>query len=171
MARLALLGNDEVADSVAQLFAEIERTGAGVPPIYRLLAHSPRMVRTWHEFSAPLRGPGELPPDLRELIVLRVAHVTGSARQWSHHSELARAAGVPQDKIEAVRGDVSFGSFSTAERRALRLADRVGSAAEVDLATFTDVLEVLGSTKTVELVVLASHYRCLAGLLSAFGLA
>jgi 4-carboxymuconolactone decarboxylase len=170
MPRLAELSDCEVADSVAQLFGEIERSGGNVPPIYRVLAHSPRMVATWHKFSAPLRGPGDLTPGLRELAVLRVSHVTGSGRQWSHHSQLASAAGIADDKIEAVRADASFRSFSEVERRVLRLADRVGSGADVDQGAFMKVLEVLGEAQTVELIVVASYYRCLAGLLSAFGL-
>lgn len=170
MLRLAPLSDDEIDDSVAHLFNQIAQEGAHVPPIYRVLAHSPRMVHTWHEFSAPLRAPGGLPVDLKELAVLRVAWVTGSTRQWSHHSELAHAAGVSEDKIEAVRGDPNFPSFSATERFVLHLADELGTAAGVDSTTLAGVLEALGSAQTVELIVVASYYRCLASLLDAFGL-
>jgi alkylhydroperoxidase family enzyme len=170
MPRLAPLGSDEVDDSVADLFNQIAQTGAPAPPIYQVLAHSPRIVHTWHEFSAPLRAPGDLALDLKELAVLRTAHVTGSARQWSHHTELARAAGVSDDKIEAVRSDPGSGSLSSTERLILQLADQLGTATGVDNVTFAGVLAALGSAQTVELIVVASYYRCLATMLDAFGL-
>ena len=164
MSRLPALADAELAAPVADLFDQIVRGGGAVPPVYRVLAHSPRAVAAWHGLSAPLREPGALPLDLKELVVLRVAHLTGSTRQWAHHRELAVAAGIDQRKIDAVRAGDDPGVFTATEQAALRVADRL------DEETLLAVLDDLGAEQTVELVLVVSYYRCLAGVLAAFGL-
>jgi 4-carboxymuconolactone decarboxylase len=120
--------------------------------------------------SAPLRGPGSVPLDLKELTILRVAHATGSDRQWTHHSGLAAAAGVVPGTLEAARGDLDGGPFTATQRSVLRLADELCAGGAVAESTFASVLAAVGAEQTVELVVLVNYYRGLAGVLAAFGL-
>ena len=169
-ARLPPLADDRLDGSVARLFAELAAGGSAVPPVYRVLAYSPRTVRAWHDFAAPLRATGSVPPGLRELAILRVAHTTGSDRQWRHHRELAVAAGIPPATVDAVRGDPASGPFSSTERAVLRLAGELAAGGAVAEATFAGVLTALGAEQTVELVVVLTYYRGLAGVLAAFGL-
>ncbi|MGI5129853.1 carboxymuconolactone decarboxylase family protein [Pseudonocardia sp. CA-107938] len=166
-APLAPVTAEQAAPPVAELFAEFARTGAAVPPVYRMLAHSPRMLQAWHGFAAPLRAPGDLPADVKELAILRAAHVTGSARQWRHHLPPAAAAGVTPAQIEAVQNDPE--SLDGAAGAAVALAGALCDGTDATTA-LARARESLGDALAVEVVVTITYYRCLAGLVGAFGL-
>jgi alkylhydroperoxidase family enzyme len=169
LAPLTPLTSEQADPAVAALFAELETTGA-VPPVYRMLAHSPRMLAAWHGFAAPLRAPGDLPPLVKELAILRAAHLTGSDRQWRHHLPLAEAAGATSAQLAAVREDTASeplgaGSLGAAVALAGALCEGGDPAPAVARARAE-----LGDALAVELVVTITYYRCLAGLVGAFGL-
>jgi 4-carboxymuconolactone decarboxylase len=162
-APLAPLTAEQAEPSVAALFAELEATGAGVPPVYRMLAHSPRMLEAWHGFAGPLRGSGDLPVAVKELAILRTAHLTGSDRQWRHHLPLAEAAGVTAAQLDAVRADPDALGPGAA------LAGAMCGGADPAQAMAAARAE-LGDAQAVELAMTITYYRCLAGLVAAFGL-
>lgn len=167
MAALSALADEQVGPPVSELFEEFVHAGAPVPPVYRMLAHSPRMLQAWHGFAAPLRAPGDLPADVKELAILRVAHLTGSSRQWRHHVPLADAAGATLDAVEALRSDpdILTGTVAAAVRLASALCQGDDAAPALE-----EVRSALGDDRAVELVVTITYYRCLAGLVAAFGL-
>ena len=58
---------------------------------------------------------------MRELIILRVAHLQGSRYQLSQHTDVARAAGLTEQQINAIvdagdHGDYQSAGFSPTER-------------------------------------------------------
>ena len=60
---------------------------------------------TAHRALPPaLRAREHCPPRLRELAVLRLAQLAGSAYEWSHHRPMALDAGVTADQAAALSG-------------------------------------------------------------------
>jgi alkylhydroperoxidase family enzyme len=135
-----------------------------------MLAHSPKVLRAWKDFAWPLRQAVAIPPDVRELVILRVAHLSGSARQWRHHRQLALESGQSAEKVDALAEADIADRYNAGERAALRLADEMAAAGRVADATFSAVLEAFGPEQTIEIVVLIAYYRCLAAVLNALDL-
>ncbi len=170
MPRLHLLSDGEVGSSVRSVFDEIAGPGGAIPPVYRLLAYSPEALRAWKDFAWPLRQAVAIPPDVRELVILRVAHLSGSARQWRHHRQLALESGESAERIDALAEADIADRYDVGDRAALRLADEMVAAGRVADATFSAVLEVFGPEQTIEIVVVVAYYRCLADVLNALDL-
>ena len=70
-----------------------------MPNLYRIMGHAPAMLRGWLDFAWPLGLNSKTPRDLRELLMLRGAQISGANCEWVHHVTMARAAGVPQARI------------------------------------------------------------------------
>ena len=76
--------------------------GGRVVNLYRVLGNHPDLLQAWVEFAWALRQRCTTSRALRELVILRVAHLTGSRYEWTAHVKMAQAAGVPEAQIEAL---------------------------------------------------------------------
>jgi alkylhydroperoxidase family enzyme len=83
--------------------------------IFRALANVPGLMLAHRALPQALRGRENCPAALRELAVLRLSQLVGSAYEWSHHRPVALAAGVTTDQTGALaawRGDGPLPSLS-----------------------------------------------------------
>src|SRR4051794_26094484 len=63
-------------------------TGGPPPNVFPTLARHRRLFRRWLRFAGALMPGGLLPRVDTELLILRVAHNTGSDYEWGHHEHL-----------------------------------------------------------------------------------
>jgi AhpD family alkylhydroperoxidase len=141
--------------------------GGSAPNVFTTLARHRGLFRRWVLFAGALMPGGKLPRRDSELVILRVAHLTGSGYEWAQHERLGRAAGLGEEEIGRVREGADALGWS--ERQALLLAavdelhggDRVGPETWEGLARHLDEVEL------IELCMLAGHYVMLAGTLNS----
>ena len=165
MARLQSLSDEE-----SGVLSELRAAGLAVPELYRMLAHAPALLSPWASFASAMRIPVTAPEPVRELAILRVAHLVSSDRQWSHHEGPALEVGVTAERLSALSRPLDRAAFTQQEQAVLRLVDEMIGDVEVGEATFGAVVDAYGPESTVELVLLVAYYRALAGMLAAFGL-
>lgn len=165
MPRLKLLTDDE-----SDVLAELREAGLAVPELYRVLAHAPTLLPTWAGFATAMRVPVSAPESIRELAVLRVAHLVSSDRQWRHHEGPAVDAGVTSEALSVLTGSLDDAALMPEEQVVLRLVDEMIGDVEVREATFAAVVHAHGPGSAVELVLLVAYYRALSSMLAAFGL-
>lgn len=171
MARVPLIDLDIADGEAAELLGRIAGARGKAFNVYRALANSPGALRTVYELAAFLWHESVLPPDLRELVILRVARLTGSAYEWSRHLPLARSAGVAEEQIAGL-GDwwrAPATVFSDEQKSALAVVDQLTLGGEAAEATITRAIEALGERGTVELLTLAGFYAMIAGMLLSLG--
>src|SRR4051794_24509444 len=88
---------------------------------FRVLANNPGVARVAYSQLMQLLENNRFDTRLRELMIMRIGWVTGSAYEWTQHWRVATTAGIPQDDILAV-GDWG-------EPRGLGPAGKAGLAA------------------------------------------
>ncbi len=115
-----------------------------------------------------LRGRQNCPPRLRELGVLRLAQLVGSAYEWSHHRPMALAAGVTADQAAALAAWRESALFAAAERLVLAAAEAVHEMAVTD-ELFGGLQAELGQAGAIELIVVISQYEAVARIIQALG--
>jgi AhpD family alkylhydroperoxidase len=114
---------------------------------------------------------GTLPRAESELVILRVAHVTGSAYEWQQHVRLGRSAGLTDEEIARVRLGAGAPGWTARQTLlveavdALHAEDRIGDALWARLAAEYD------ETQLIELCLLTGHYIMLAMTLNSLGVA
>jgi alkylhydroperoxidase family enzyme len=127
--------------------------------IYKLLLHSPPLAESWFEHFNAVRWRTRLPGRLREIVIIRVAHLhemTYVLRQ--HVPQLAAAEGLSVEDCDALRDWASASVFDAGERAALAFADEMVRAGSVSDASFAAVRRHFDERATVELTVLIGSY-------------
>src|SRR5215472_15668858 len=112
----------ELPDDVATMLAGRQ---AAQLNLYRSLANSPAIVRAWRDFLWSLRDDCTTSRALREIAILRVAARHSSEYEWIHHVLMARAAGVSEKILVAIRSRGSEPGLTAEQRLVLELADAV----------------------------------------------
>src|ERR1700704_2673773 len=120
MARVSLIEEDSHPE-LADLIARIRGARRGrLINIYRLLLHSPALAESWFINNNAVRWKTELDGRLREIVILRVAHLNGATYVVKQHvPELARAEGLSDAECAAVADWQASDLFSERERAAL----------------------------------------------------
>ena len=77
---------------------------AGALNVYRTMAHHPALLTAWAPLRQHVVKENALGDELLEIVILRGAHRMGSDYEWSHHVSRARALGMTDARIAAVRG-------------------------------------------------------------------
>jgi 4-carboxymuconolactone decarboxylase len=115
-----------------------------------------------------IRYRGCLPDEVRELAIVATASASGSTYELEHHLPLARAAGLPEEVLNAaMQGNELPDPLLAAVSRVSRSLAETGRA---DPASLDLIGTRLGAPALFELVVLSGYYRLLANVLSVYGI-
>jgi alkylhydroperoxidase family enzyme len=135
--------------------------------LYRVLAHSPRAARSLNTLARYIRDGSRLEPRLRELAILQVSYMTGSAWGYSHHVRIGREVGLSDEEIRAVAEETA-GRPSKLEplaKTVLRAAREMTLDLAISDATFAALRRELDNERLTDLVVTISFYNGLVRLL------
>ena len=172
MTRIPLLP-DHPQDPVAAALFDKVRAALGpdhaLPNLYRVLGTAPALFAGWLAFAWPLRTDAKTPRQLRELMILRGAQLTGTAYEWAHHLPMALQAGVPDAQIDGLADWRTPGPlFNAQERAVLRLAEEVTNGPAASAESIAQ-LKACGfdDAAVVELVLTASFYVCVGRFLQS----
>ncbi|MHB8687273.1 MAG: carboxymuconolactone decarboxylase family protein [Candidatus Dormibacteria bacterium] len=166
MPRLAPLPKDFDSPEVDAVFAAIRARGEQPSPLYRTLAHSPRMLAAWASLAWPLRHETSIAGRLRELIVLRIAQLTQTPYQWAYHVHPGLSSGLSREQLKRLADWRRTDLFDDEERAVLAYAERVADLT-VDDATYEDVARLFSAEQVVELTMTAAFYSNVSRVLQA----
>ena len=158
----------ELADLVARISGA--RRGKLIN-IYRLLLHSPALAESWFENNNAVRWNTELDGRLRELVILRVAHLNGASYVIRQHvPELALAEGLTESECREVGDWTASASFTERERAALAYTDAMTRDIAVPDPVFAVLKTHFSERQIVELTVLVGTYNMQTRVLCALGI-
>lgn len=140
--------------------------------MYRMLAHAPATLPGVLELTRALLHEGSLPPRLRELAILRVGHLCGSAYSVHQHRKIGAAVGLDAARMNGTSLDADAATnefYSDTEILVLRFVEQVVRQTRADTALRDRIVEALGMEQTTELLVLVGTYLMLARVLENTG--
>jgi alkylhydroperoxidase family enzyme len=146
--------------------ARVRRAGVKQVNLYRALAHAPRLLEAWIDFSWALREQCETRRALRELLILRTAQLTLSPYEWHQHRRMAAEAGVQEHQVAELAMWRTSPAFDAAERAALAFTDAL-AAGNVSDEVNAALAEHFDEQARVELTLTASFYFGVPRLLNA----
>jgi hypothetical protein len=111
---------------------------------------------------------GLLDPQLRELVILRIAWLCAEPYEWSSHYKLAHRLGVSDDDVLGVRVGPTASRFGSTECALLTAADEIVELGRITEETYGRCRTVLGDSEVLalELLYVAAGYRMIATTLS-----
>ncbi len=142
--------------------------GGGLRGPFNAWLHAPNIGQPAQRLGEAIRYECRLPPKMRELAILTVAARWRADYEWWAHSRIARAVGLGDETITALKDGV-LPSASAAEEIAVhRFAIELMANHQVSDETYREVVALLGDSGTVELVSLLGYYTLVSMLLNAF---
>jgi AhpD family alkylhydroperoxidase len=144
------------------------RTTGGRPPnVFTTLARNRRLFRRWLWFAGALMPGGQLPRVDTELVILRVAHNTDCAYEWSHHERIGQRAGLSAEEVERVRQGPEAPGWSLRQQHLLRAADEMHAEGRIGDEVWAVLAAELDDDLMIELCLLIGHYEMLAMTLNS----
>lgn len=135
----------------------------GKPPnIFTTLGRHRRLFRRWLWFAGALMPGGKLPREETELVILRVAHNTGSDYEWSQHERIGKRAGLSEEEIARVRAGADAPGWSERQALLLRAADAMHERRQIGTELWAELSRHLDEVLLIELCMLIGHYEMLA---------
>src|SRR6266511_1536019 len=100
MARLPQVNPETVPANQRNLVDQIKRERGRVSALYQTLLNSPPVAAGWLHMGTAVRNEASLNGAIRELVICRVAQVTGAEYEWQAHSPIAVREGVAQEQLD-----------------------------------------------------------------------
>jgi 4-carboxymuconolactone decarboxylase len=149
--------------------AELREALAGLPPlnIFRMLARLPASFRPFLQLGGSLLGDPEIDPRIREIAILRVAHVTRAPYEWAQHVQLGRNVGVSDAEIEAIRADGPAGALGPEETLVCRAADEISREVRLSDEALEQLIDRYGVRGACSLILCISYYNMVSRFLES----
>jgi alkylhydroperoxidase family enzyme len=126
---------------------------------FRTLANNPGVARVAYTQLIQLLENNKLDTRLRELMIMRIGWVTGSAYEWTQHWRVAAAAGIPPDDVLAVRDWQSSERLNAADKAILAATDECLAGKSISDAAWADVAKhVTDPGQQVEFVIAMGNW-------------
>ena len=135
--------------------------------LYQMLLHSPPLAEGWLGYLTKVRQQLTLNGALRELVIMRVAHINRAPYEAEQHAPIALKEGLTQAQLDALPQWDASALFSPLQQAALRLTDTMTREVQVPAAVLEAVRAHLGERQTVELVATIAAYNMVSRFLEA----
>jgi alkylhydroperoxidase family enzyme len=167
MARVSLLDKDQVSSEFQKSFQKMEESGRPVLNLFRVMAHAPQVGYRFLGLGNAILLKGVVPPNLRELAILRVGQLNQATYEWTQHVPIALRVGVRQTQIDALMHWENSSEFDEREKAVLKYTDEETKNIRVQDETFAAVRAILSEEGIVELTTTIGYYAMVCRILEA----
>jgi len=163
MSLLPLIEQPEATEAQARFLAQ-------TPPLnlFKALANAPDIGTEVARMGGLILYQTKLDARLRELAILRAAHLAASAYEVGHHERIGRDVGLSDADLAAVRNDGDLQALDPLGRLAAQWAQEVVKAGRAAPALVREAIEALGRDQAVELSITVGYYLMVASFLETF---
>lgn len=172
MARISTITHrDELAPEHHAVWERIARSRGLVEGPFAVLLHSPSLADRIAHLGAHVRFESALDGRLRELVVATTARELDCRFEWAAHAPLARAAGLSDTVLAAIRDRRAPAGLGAEDAQVAAYVQQLLRQHRVDETTFRELEARLGVSALVELTAAVGYYAMLAAVLNAFEVA
>lgn len=159
---------DEAVDGALAVMLPPERRNPhDASNVLSTLVNHPVLTKAFLKFNVHLLFSSTLPPRIRELAILRVAHRRECAYEWTHHVDLAKREGVTDAEIDAVRR--GGGAFDEFEQAVIAGVDELDEKSQLSDETWATLGTRFDDRQRMDYVFTVGSYIMLAMVLNTFG--
>lgn len=157
---------EELDDLGKQMFDALPANFRGGPSSIRI--YSPQVAEALRMENDYLRVESGMDPQIKELAILITVRELDSQYVWTSHEPQARAAGVSQEVLDAIKYRGPLTGLGEKESVIIQLGREAVGEHKVSPETFARALELLGRQGLVNVVALMGNYAANAILLNTF---
>ncbi len=162
--------DDEVRAAFKGMLPRDRQNPEGAGTALSTLVRHPDLTKAFLGFNVYLLFRSSLPARLREVAILRIAHRRHCAYEWEHHVEMAKAEGLSDADIDAIRQPVELGEAGNEiDRLAIVAADELDETSNLTDQTWAALGEHLSDRQRMDFVFTVGAYGMLAMAFNTFG--
>ena len=152
--------------------AMLDPSGNGRPVanVYRTYAQHPALYAPRQMLSEYIRTGSTLPPRVREMLILRIGFLCGSAYEWAAHARAGRGAGLSADEIQRIAAGPAAG-WTGEDAAVLQAVDDLFNDDRVAPATWARLATRFDRRQLLDVLITAGGYRMVSMSLNTFGVA
>lgn len=156
VSRIALVKPEDLTPQQAEAY---HNSPSGKLNLSLLLAHAKTMGPGFSLMLKAMMTDLSLPPLEREILILAVLHLDRGEYEWAQHLQVAKAMGIPDNKIEAIANE-RFGDpvFTDRERALLAFTRQNVRSVRVDDLVFNAVAAFYEPRQIVEAIFVIGIY-------------
>jgi alkylhydroperoxidase family enzyme len=163
MARISYVDAEQATEKTRDI---LQKNNHG--NIFRMLGHSESHLYNYCRLGNAIRFKGELDPGLREIAITRTGILCNSEYEVIAHKRLCAAAGVSDEKIDALEQGADADVFTDVEKDVLRFTDDVVNDDRAGDETFDAMVKHLTPGALVELHLAIGFYIMTSKFLMTF---
>jgi len=167
MARVAYVEKDQADPRVRELYHKIEDHGDKLLNLFKVMGHCPYIGLNFQRLGNSILHGEELPANLRELAILMVGHINGSAYEFGQHVRIGLENGVRQKQIDEIGNWQASQEFDDRECAVLQYTDEVTCHVGAADATFARLKAFFSDHAIVELTAVIGYYAMVCRILVA----
>jgi AhpD family alkylhydroperoxidase len=158
--------DDEVQYALKGMVPRDRQNPEGAGTALSTLVRHPDLTKAYLGFNVYLLFRSTLPARLREVAVLRVAHRRDCAYEWEHHVEMAKAEGLTDADVEAIRRGEANDEL---DRLVIKATDELEDKSNLTDETWVALGEHLDERQRMDFVFTVGSYGMLAMAFNTFG--
>lgn len=166
MARYAYPPIDKLTGDLSREIGE--RVSPGRGNVWHMLLWSPGAAEKFIAYSEEVRNRNAIPPQIRELMILRVGHLCGAPYEVHHHQRIGRSVGLSETSIAASAVGSKAAGLDGTERFALDLVDELIHDKRLSESTFNQMIEQYGVRTTEDMILMVGFYTMASMFLNSF---
>ena len=152
--------------------AMLDPSGSGRPVanVYRTYAQHPALYVPRQALSEYIRTGSTLPARVREMLILRIGYLCGSAYEWAAHARAGRGAGLSAEEIGRIAAGPAAG-WNAEDAAVLQAVDDMFNDDRVAPATWARLSTRFDRRQLLDVLITAGGYRMVSMSLNTFGVA
>ena len=159
---------DLTREEVKPLVNKIKAERGEVLHLYRMLMHSVPVATGWLGYLTAIRQQCKLSAALRELVIMRVAHINGAPYEADQHRPFALKAGITEAQLQALaHWQEQSEVYDPVQRDVLAYTDAMTRDVHVSDDVARAVREHFDHEQLVELTATIAAYNMVSRFLEA----
>ncbi|GAB1258840.1 hypothetical protein NBRC116494_33420 [Aurantivibrio plasticivorans] len=168
--RLKPLTLEEMTDEQRDIIKPHVREDGSIPNIYATMIHHPALFGPRYTFGSYIMSQTSLPPQARELLIMRTGWLLNAEYEWAHHEPIAKAAGLSDEDITRIALGPNASGWSDEHRAVLNAADDLRREAFITDDTFSQLTKFYNTQQIMELVFTVGGYSMTAFAINSLGI-
>jgi len=135
--------------------------------VMRMAANAPASTKALVDLAQSILFYSSFDPRKREIAALRVAHVTHSIYEWTHHVAVGKHFKISDEEIEIIRTEESVTSLDEEGNLLCRVADEISRDVRLSDESLAQILKRYGAQGATELILCVSYFNSLSRFLES----
>jgi 4-carboxymuconolactone decarboxylase len=166
--RYAEIPYDQMTPEQQEAYRSLIETRGRLPGPNKIYVHNPKLAKVMGPLGAYFRTGYSLSEREREIAVCIVNSKWHSAYPTGSHEQAARAAGLPNDKVEAMLSGLPTSFSDKREQVVYEMATCLINSRWVSKGLYDRAVEALGHVGITDVITLMGHYTSVSMTLAFY---